>query len=297
VARVVTLTAYADVHDWPHREASRFVSAGNINWHVQQFGSGPVLLLVHGTGASTHSWRDVAPLLAERFTVIVPDLPGHGRTSAPTFEQFSLPAMSTALGALLRRLRLDAALAVGHSAGAAILARMTLDGQIAPRLLVSINGALLPLTGLPGWLFAPIARVLARSSLVPQWMARRAAGDATIERLVADTGSHLDAHGIALYRQLAQRPAHVAGALAMMANWNLPSLARDLPRLKTPLTLLTASADRTIAPEQADRVRALLPTARVISLGALGHLAHEERPREVVRIVLELAAQHGVLAR
>ncbi len=293
----MTGAARAAPQDWPHHQASRRVSAGNIDWHLQQFGSGPVLLLLHGTGASTHSWRDLAPLLAEHFTVIAVDLPGHAGTSAPAFEQFSLPAMAAALGALMRQLRLNTALAVGHSAGAAILARMALDGQIQPRLLVSINGALLPLTGLPGWLFAPIARVLARSALVPRWVAWRAAAGSTVERLVAETGSHLDRQGIALYRQLAQRPRHVAGALAMMANWDLPSLARDLPRLRTPLALLTASADRTIAPQQAARVQALLPAARMISLGPLGHLAHEERPREVAQLIVELATQRGVLAQ
>lgn len=185
----------AGVPEWPHREASRFVSAGNIRWHLQQFGSGPVLLLLHGTGASVHSWRDLAPLLAERFTVIAVDLPGHGGTSAPAFEGFSLPAMAQAMGALLAQLRVETAIAVGHSAGAAILARMALDGQIKPRLIVSLNGALLPLTGLPGWLFAPIARVLARSRLVPRWVAWRATVGSTIERLVADTGSHLDPAG------------------------------------------------------------------------------------------------------
>ena len=44
--------------DWPNREASRFVLASGLWWHVQVMGSGPVLLLLHGTGAATHSWRD-----------------------------------------------------------------------------------------------------------------------------------------------------------------------------------------------------------------------------------------------
>ena len=286
----------AGAEDWPNRSASRFLRAGGLDWHVQQFGSGPVLLLVHGTGASTHSWREVAPLLGEHFSVVVPDLPGHGLTAAPAFSEFSLPAMARALGALLAQLGLAPALAVGHSAGAAILVRMALDGLIAPQLLISVNGALLPLEGLPGWLFAPLARVLARSSVAPRWMARRAAGGAMVERLVADTGSQLDATGVELYRQLAQRPGHVAAALAMMANWDLAALARDLPRLKTPLVLLTGSADRTIAPASAQRVKALLPAARLVSLGPLGHLAHEERPREVAQLVVELARASGVPA-
>ena len=53
-----------DGADWPNREASRFVEAAGLRWHVQVMGAGPVLLLLHGTGASTHSWRDVMPKLA-----------------------------------------------------------------------------------------------------------------------------------------------------------------------------------------------------------------------------------------
>ncbi len=66
--------------DWPNREFSRFVDAAGLTWHVQVMGSGPAILLVHGTGAATHSWRDLAPLLARHFTVVAPDLPGGGGT-------------------------------------------------------------------------------------------------------------------------------------------------------------------------------------------------------------------------
>ncbi len=56
-----------DRGSWPNSGASRFVTAAGIRWHVQQMGSGPALLLVHGTGASTHSWREVlAPILPAR---------------------------------------------------------------------------------------------------------------------------------------------------------------------------------------------------------------------------------------
>jgi len=76
-----------DGRDWPNRSASRFVSAAGLRWHVQQFGTGPVALLVHGTGASTHSWRGLAPILAESFSVVAPDLPGHGFTEAPAADR------------------------------------------------------------------------------------------------------------------------------------------------------------------------------------------------------------------
>ena len=51
--------------DWPNREHSQFIRASAIRWHLQVMGNGPVLLALHGTGASTHSFRDLMPVLAE----------------------------------------------------------------------------------------------------------------------------------------------------------------------------------------------------------------------------------------
>src|SRR5689334_1861175 len=120
-----------DGRDWPHREASRFIEAAGLRWHVQIMGQGPVALLLHGTGASTHSFRDLAPLLARHFTVVIPDLPGHGFTATPeTSAGFTLPQVSSGVAALLTTLGLRPVIALGHSAGAAIAIRMALDGLI-----------------------------------------------------------------------------------------------------------------------------------------------------------------------
>lgn len=281
--------------DWPNREASRFVQAGGLRWHVQVLGTGPVLLLIHGTGAATHSWRDLAPLLAERFTVVAPDLPGHGFTGTPDTAGLSLPGMAAGLAALLEALGVTPELALGHSAGAAILARFCLDGRIAPRALVSLNGALLPLRGLAGQVFSPAAKLLAANPLVPRLFAWRAGAPQAVERLVASTGSHLPPQGVELYRRLITTPGHVAATLRMMANWDLQPLARELPRLKVPLVLIVASADTTVRPAEAQRVRAMLPAAELITLPGLGHLAHEERPERVAALIRDLAERHGVL--
>ena len=127
-------------------------------------GQGPELLLVHGTGAATHSWRGLAPLLARHFTILAPDLPGHGFTDP-------LPATACRCRAWRRRwagcstkLEFKPELVVGHSAGAAILARMCLDRLITPKTLVSLNGAFLPFRGVPGHLFMPLAKLLVRQS-------------------------------------------------------------------------------------------------------------------------------------
>jgi magnesium chelatase accessory protein len=90
-----------------------------MRWHVQTMGpeDAPVLLLLHGTGAATHSWRGLAPLLATRFRVVAPDLPGHGFTTGRPLGGLTMPAIARAVGDLLTTLGVDPAIIVGHSAG------------------------------------------------------------------------------------------------------------------------------------------------------------------------------------
>lgn len=280
-----------DGRDWPNRAASQFVEAAGFRWHVQRMGDGPALLLLHGTGASTHSWHALAPLLAERFTVIAPDLPGHGFTDMPPYGGLKLPGMAHGIAALLQTLNVSPRLAVGHSAGAAILARMSLDELIAPKAIISLNGALLPFEGLAGHIFSPLAKVLFLNPVAPHVLTWRARDRATVERLIHGTGSPIDAAGIDLYARLFRSSDHVAAALGMMAHWDLHSLERDLPRLETPLVLVACGADRTIRPDNAFRVRDMVPGAEVAYVRNLGHLAHEEHAKRIADIVNQYACK------
>lgn len=277
--------------DWPNREASRFVKSSGLTWHVQRMGSGPVALLVHGTGASTHSWRSLAPILARSYTVVMVDLPGHGFTQMPKAFGLSLPGMAAGLCDLLNTMDERPSLAVGHSAGAAVLARATLDRRLSPELLVAVNGALLPFDSAIGQLFSPLAKLLAVNPLVPRIAAWRAGSTGTVERLMRGTGSKLDAAGIELYRRLLSSPAHVAGALGMMANWDLTTLLRDLPRLESPFILITGSNDRSVPPDDARTIAKLTPKATIEVLSGVGHLAHEENPAAVADIVFRAVAR------
>ena len=285
-----------DAADWPNREYSRRVDCGALHWHVQMAGKGPPMLLVHGTGASAHSFRDLIPRLAVRFTVVAPDLPGHGFTRGATDDDLSLPGMARALTRLLRVLGVRPVVVVGHSAGAAVLARMVLDCSISPRLLVGLNAALLPLQGLAGQLFLPAARLLAGNPLVPRLFAWHAAGHALAATMLRGTGSIIDERGVDLYARLMRSPRHVAGVLRMMASWDVAEIAVRLPDLRCPVALLVGTADRTVDPGQAERLRERVPGAEVRHLQGLGHLAHEERPAEVADWLVERAGAAGIFA-
>ncbi len=284
-----------DGRDWPNRQHSRFLRAGGIAWHVQEMGRGPKLLLLHGTAASTHSFRALAPLLAPHFTLLIPDLPGHAFTEAPAGGQLSLPVMRDLILGLLAEAGFAPELAAGHSAGAAVLLRAALDDPaFRPRRIVSLNGALLPFDGVTGRFAPGLAQLLFLNPVAPRVFAFFA-GDDSVKRLIGNMGSRIDRDGVRLYRTLMANPVHVAAALGMMARWDLDGLARDLPRLPVPLTLVTASADRAVPPATAAAVKKLLPSAEIRALHGVGHLAHEEKPGAVADLVLELAQRDGLV--
>ncbi len=279
--------------DWPLSEASQWVDVGHQRWHVQRLGQGSgkgVLLLLHGTGASTHSWRALAPLLAPDFELLIPDLPGHGFSEPLPPAQRSLPGMARALGALLAHLQVTPHAVLGHSAGAALMLRLALDAPWTAPTLVGLNAALMPFDGIAGWWYAPMAWLLAHNPLVPRLAAWRAQDERAVRRLIDATGSRLDARGVSLYAQLLRRPRHVAGVLAMMSNWNLQQLQTDLPRLRCPLCLVAADGDLTVPPRQAQQSASRVPGATVQWLQGLGHLAHEEAPERVADVLLACLA-------
>jgi magnesium chelatase accessory protein len=272
--------------DWPNRAASRFVESGRLRWHVQVMGAGPVLLLLHGTGAATHSWRDLAPLLAEHFTLVAPDLPGHGFTTGRPVGGLSMAAMARALGDLLTTLDLAPDAIVGHSAGAAIALRMTLDGLADPTALVGLGPALLPFPGLAAKLFPTLAQALFVNPFAPHVFAALARGPSEAARfLERSTGSRIDAAGVDFYRRLFATSDHCAGAITMMAAWDLDALARALPRVAPPVLLVHGENDAAIPVASVRAAAAQLPDGRLELVAKRGHLVHEEAPGDVAALI------------
>lgn len=273
--------------NWPHRASSEMVAAGGVSWHVQRFGSGPVLLLIHGTGASTHSFEHLARELGGEFEIVMADLPGHGFSGQ--MEAPELPLVAQALGALMARLGAAPALVAGHSAGAAIAIRMALDGVIKPQALIGLAPALQPYGGAADGIASKLARMALLNPLTPRLFAMRA-NTQSVARLIAKTGSRLDESGVARYQQLLKQPGHVAGALRLMAHWKLRPLLADLPRVTTPTTMVLGENDRATLAAEAWAAARRIPGCQEVRLPGLGHLAHEEDPGRTAGII-RLAAQ------
>lgn len=272
---------HSEGNSWPHRGNSRFVEAGGLNWHVQEFGmpDREKFLLVHGTGASTHSFRHLAPLLARSFHVIACDLPGHGFTVAGRDADLSLPGMAGLLSGLIRRLSIEPAFAAGHSAGAAILLEMTASRLIAPSHLFGINAALQPIRG--NAILSPLARIAARNPLTAQFLSLQARFTPAAGMLLRATRSPIDNAGRACYEALFRDPGHVAGALGMMANWDLEPLARRFAEIRVPVTLLAARDDDMVPAFVSKQAAQALPRGEYLEFPSGGHLLHEVQAGEV----------------
>lgn len=277
----------------PHSTPPCAVLAAGLRWRVQRAGlpegAGPGLLLLHGTGSSLQSWAGCVAGLAPQFSLVVPDLPGHGGTDAFADREASLPRMAQALRGLLAALGWQPDLVAGHSAGAAVMVQMALDGSLPQaRGLLAVNGALEPLPGLMGLVAPAVARLASRSELLPGWVTRHAGEPRALGHLIASTGSRLGDDGVAHYRDLLRQPAHVRGVLDMLANWRLEALQARLPELQLPLWLAAGLADRTLAPVRSLELARRLKGARFVPLPGLGHLAHEEAPGVVSGVLGEM---------
>ncbi len=287
-----------DGRAWPHREASRFVESDALRWHVQvmgpELGTAPILLLLHGTGASCHSWRGVMPALADRYTLVAPDLPGHGFTGSLPDARMTLPGMGDAVIGLVDALGIEPDAIIGHSAGAAIALAMAL-ARFPETPIIGLNPALAPFPWPATQVFPAMARLLALNPLVPKLFSgmTRIAGDTEgfIER---STSSRIDRVGARCYAVLLGNSRHARAALSMMANWDLDPLERALPEIANPVLLIHARGDNAVPLSGVEAAARKLPDATLEVLDGLGHLAHEERPEEVAQLIAEFLERRAV---
>ena len=105
-------------------------------------GWGPVILLIHGITGSSQTWDDVIPLLSERYTVIAPDLLGHGDSAKPRGD-YSLGAYASGIRDLMQAVGHERATVVGHSLGGGVAMQLAYQfPEMAERLVLVSSGGL-----------------------------------------------------------------------------------------------------------------------------------------------------------
>jgi magnesium chelatase accessory protein len=276
--------------DWPYRSNARRIACPPHDWCVLDVGTGPVVMLLHGAGGSGHSFRNLIPLLASQYRVIVPDLPGQGFSRAGARGRLGLDAMAADLVALCHAEGVTPAAIIGHSAGGAIALRMAEMMDPAP-CAIGINAALGEFEGAAGVMFPLMARVLSVLPMIPAVVSRLSGTAARVDGLLASTGSKIEPAGRAQYLALVKDSGHIEGTLGMMAQWQLQGLVARLPAMTAPVLLIASKGDRAVPAHISQAAGAKMRHAEVVVLPQYGHLVHEEAAGDVAAVILPWLTQ------
>ena len=273
-----------DLKTWPHAKHSRRVLCKPHRWHVQDVGAGPLLLLIHGAGGSTHCWQHLIPHLAQSCRVVALDLPGQGFTQLGAQHRCGLDAMVEDILALCHAEDLRPAALIGHSAGAAIALRLSETLPVAR--VIGINAALDTFHGVAGVLFPVLAKTIAATPLAATLFSATASQGNTVARIIEGTGSKLTAQDLDCYRRLVASRSHVQATLLMMAQWQLEPLLARLAQIPAQTLLIAAQNDKAVPPATSERAANKLPQGRSTLLPDLGHLAQEEDAQTIAQLIL-----------
>jgi pimeloyl-ACP methyl ester carboxylesterase len=257
-----------------------------------KLGEGPALVLLHTIRTQLEYFRDLAPLLAEMYTVYAVDLPGHGRSPIDPAAPFDEPYMRSGIVAFLKTLDLRDVTIVGESIGAVVSLTAAAEVPDRIRAVYALNTydyetrfgdgirrgnwfANLIIGGLQVPVFGPIGAALENRFILGTIMG---GGYADPRRLPADLLTEFDA--------VARRPHYKNVARKVLQQWRSWSKARErYSAVKAPVTLVYGSKDWSRIPER-ERTKVALKDARTLTLPNTGHFSSVENPQGVASIIL-----------
>ena len=273
---------------WPNRSNSEFIKSDNYNWHIQKFGStGKKLLLIHGTGASSHSWYPLIENLNLEFEMLCLDLPGHGFTRALARQKKQLMIIVDQISLLLRNIDFYPNIIMGHSAGAAVAYELAKKIETKPNT-IAINAAFGQFSGLAGVAFPYFAKIASSTTIPARFLSLLASKEEIVRKLLASTGSIIPELQVKCYQYLFSNTEHVDGTLQMMADWDLGYFLDRLPEETAPIHFLVGDKDTTVPPHISKSWDQSMPNSSLTQFNGLGHLLHEESPSTVSSILENL---------
>jgi pimeloyl-ACP methyl ester carboxylesterase len=257
-------------------------AAGTVRW--DRMGSGPPLVLVHGTPTRSDLWRDVAPVLARDYTVYVYDLPGYGQSAKGDGQDVSMGMQGRVLAELIGHWGLDAPLIAGHDIGGGIALRAhLLHGVDFGRMALLDTLAMRPRGGgrwgtpfsrhvrahgaeafaeLPGYLFEGVMRAYLATAVA------RPMAEATFQAFLAPfTGATGQA---AFFRQLVQ-----------LDEAYTDEIERRLDQVRAPVDLIWGTEDTWLDLDFAARLHAAIPESTLTWIDGAGHFVQVDAPGAV----------------
>lgn len=251
-----------------------------------QAGTGPVLLLVHGMGGGYENWREVIGPLARNYTVVAPDLPGHG-ASAPSSGDYSVGALAVGLRDLLLALGHEHATLVGHSLGGGIAMQLAYQfPELAERLVLVSSGGLGPevslvlrAAALPGselWITA--------SAWTACWLGPAVGRGLAAVRFRPSPATVDVARGYASLADSGRRTAFLATLRSVINVGGQRIDASDRLYLTAgmPTLIVWGQRDSIIPVSHGERAHAAILGSRLEIFDGVGHIPHLEAPERFV---------------
>ena len=254
----------------------------NVQLHFLTAGHGPVVILLHGFAETSRMWQPIIPLLAEKFTVIAPDLPGIGDSSIP--EKIDMLSAARQIHELVRSLKIEKARVVGHDIGLMVAYAYAAQFPNETEKL-AVMDAFLP--GVPGWQAIynapniwhfrfngeyPEALVKGRERIYFEYFWNVFAANKTRSIPEADRKAYTKAYS---------KAGRMRAAWAYFASW--PQLSKDFSQLsQTRLTMpvLSIGGEKSLGNELAAQMKLVADNVTVVVLPNTGHWILEERPKE-----------------
>jgi pimeloyl-ACP methyl ester carboxylesterase len=255
-------------------------------------GSGPVIVLIHGMAGSSATWRAVMPTLAEHFTVIAPDLVGHGESEKPRGD-YSLGAFASGVRDLLLALGHERATLVGQSLGGGVA--MQFAYQFPERcerlVLVSSGGlgddvnVLLRLLALPG---AELVLPLACTSWIHDAGVRVAGW---LARIGLHTGPHLtevwNSYGSLADAETRTAFVHTLRSVVDVSGQRVSAADRLYLATGVPTLIVWGDNDSIIPVEQGRVTHEAIPGSRLEIFEGTGHFPHCEHPDRFCKVLID----------
>ncbi len=249
-------------------------------------GRGGPVLLIHGIGANSYTWRHLAPVLAANHRVIALDLKGYGRSDKPLDEQYSLYDQANLVADFMRRRHLRDVTLVGHSFGGGIALVLALDGdpeirrRIARLVLIDTIAYQQELPVFFELLRTPVVGKVGPAMVPPELQARAALRMAYLD------DSKITSRDVAAYA----RPLYSRGAKHALRQTakqivpaDLPSLSERYKILRKPTLVLWCHQDKIVPVAIGKRLHSELPNSELRVIRGRGHLPQEERPLATAR--------------
>jgi len=280
-----SLSAVAQADAATNKIVSRTAEVDGVQFHYMTAGKGPAVVLIHGYAETSQMWKPIIPLLAQRFTVIAPDLPGIGDSSIPA-DGMDMKTAATRVHALVRSLGVEKAEVVGHDIGLMVAYAYAAQFPSEVTKLVVMDAFLPGVAGWedvynnPGiWHFrfngpTPELLVQGRERTYFEHYWNDFAADKTHSIPEADRKAYTAAY---------------ARQGRMRAGWayfvSFPQAAKDfteLSKTKLPMPVLAIGGEKANGLLLGNQMKLVSTDATVIVLKNTGHWLMEENPKETM---------------